>query len=111
MRLKKLSEQVIVITGASSGIGRATAKMAARRGAHVVLTARSGPELQKVVEEIARDNGSASSHVADVTIPHQLEALAELVEKERAASTPGSTTRVSALTARSSNSGSMTCAG
>jgi short-subunit dehydrogenase len=82
MRLKKLSEQVIVITGASSGIGRATAKMAARRGAHVVLTARSGPELAKVVEEIAQAHGSASCHVADVTIPHQLEALAELVEKE-----------------------------
>jgi NAD(P)-dependent dehydrogenase (short-subunit alcohol dehydrogenase family) len=39
VELKKLSEQVLVITGASSGIGLTTARMAARQGARVVLTA------------------------------------------------------------------------
>lgn len=82
MRLKKLSEQVIVITGASSGIGRATAKMAAERGARVVLTSRSGPELEKVAEEIRRANGRASHHAADVTLPHQVEAVAEFAQRE-----------------------------
>jgi short-subunit dehydrogenase len=82
MRLKKLSEQVIVITGASSGIGRATAKMAAQRGAQVVLTARSAEELEKVVAEIRDANGRASWHAADVTIPHQVEAIAEAVARE-----------------------------
>ncbi|MDF2602348.1 MAG: short-chain dehydrogenase/reductase, partial [Methylobacterium brachiatum] len=42
MKHKPLSEQVVVITGASSGIGLATARMAAERGARVVLAARSG---------------------------------------------------------------------
>jgi len=41
LRLKKLNYQVIVITGASSGIGLATARRAARRGARLVLAARS----------------------------------------------------------------------
>jgi short-subunit dehydrogenase len=82
MRLKRLSEQVIVVTGASSGIGRAAAKMAAQKGAQVVLTARSESELRKVVDEIEQANGRASYHVADVTLPQQVEAVAEHAEKE-----------------------------
>lgn len=42
MKLKPIQEQVIVITGASSGIGLVTARMAARQGAKVVLVARNG---------------------------------------------------------------------
>lgn len=82
MRLASLSEQVIVITGASSGIGRATAKLAAQRGARVVLAARSTAELQKVVAEIHQANGRAIWRAADVTVPQQLEAVAEAAEKE-----------------------------
>jgi short-subunit dehydrogenase len=81
MRLKKLSEQVIVITGASSGIGRATAKLAAQRGATVVLTARSVAELAKVVAEIEQAQGRAAYYAADVTRPEQVEAVAEYAEK------------------------------
>lgn len=82
MRLKKLSEQVIVITGASSGIGRATAKMAAERGAQVVLTARSAEELERVAAAIREAGGRATWHAADVTIPKQIEAVVEAVERE-----------------------------
>jgi short-subunit dehydrogenase len=82
MLLKKLSDQVIVVTGASSGIGRATARMAAQRGARVVLTARSADALQKVAAEIGETKGRASWFAADVTIPRQLEAVAEAAEKE-----------------------------
>jgi short-subunit dehydrogenase len=82
MRLKKLSEQVIVITGASSGIGRATAKLAAQRGAQVVLTARSTAELVKVVADIQQAGGRATYYTADVTRPEQVEAVAEYAEKE-----------------------------
>ena len=45
VKLKKLGEQVIVITGASSGIGLATAETAAKKGTKVVLAARSGEIL------------------------------------------------------------------
>jgi NADP-dependent 3-hydroxy acid dehydrogenase YdfG len=48
-RMKSLKDQVIVITGASSGIGLTTAQMAAERGAAVVLAARSEAELALAV--------------------------------------------------------------
>lgn len=47
MRLKKLQDQVIVITGASSGIGLTTARTAARCGVKLVLASRNGETLQK----------------------------------------------------------------
>lgn len=50
--LKPLNEQVIVITGASSGIGLTTARMAVRRGARVVLAARSEAALPQICEEL-----------------------------------------------------------
>ena len=49
VKLKRLSEQVVVITGASSGIGLVTAREAARRGAKLVLAARAGI---KVVQDL-----------------------------------------------------------
>ena len=50
--LKPLGEQVIVITGASSGIGLTTARLAAKRGAKVILAARSEDALQQIVSDI-----------------------------------------------------------
>jgi len=64
--LKPLAEQVIVITGASSGIGLVTAKTAARRGARVMLVARNQPALAKAVEEIEGAGGEAAFAIADV---------------------------------------------
>jgi NAD(P)-dependent dehydrogenase (short-subunit alcohol dehydrogenase family) len=68
LKLKPLSEQVIVITGASSGIGLATARLAAQRGAKVVLAARSRDALARAVDEISQSAGpnSASFVEADV---------------------------------------------
>ena len=57
--LKPLDQQVIVITGASSGIGLATAETAAKKGAKVVLAARSGETLEDVAEQLAADGGEA----------------------------------------------------
>lgn len=66
LRLKKLSDQIIVITGASSGIGLATARKAAREGARLVLAARSDDSLQQLEDEI-RGRGGEAIHVdADV---------------------------------------------
>ncbi|HEY0003677.1 MAG TPA: SDR family oxidoreductase [Pyrinomonadaceae bacterium] len=67
VKLKKLEEQVIVITGASSGIGLVTARLAARRGARLVLAARSEDALQQLVYEITSSGGEAIYIVADVS--------------------------------------------
>ncbi|HEV3469960.1 MAG TPA: SDR family oxidoreductase [Pyrinomonadaceae bacterium] len=66
VKLKKLSEQVVVITGASSGIGLVTARMAARRGARLVVAARAEEALRQLVEEIRAAGGEAEYVVADV---------------------------------------------
>jgi short-subunit dehydrogenase len=71
--LKRLSDQVIVITGASSGIGLTTAEIAAREGARVVLAARSEGELGSATEWIRRSGGRAIYVGADVTDPWQVE--------------------------------------
>ncbi len=63
IRLKPLDQQVVVITGASSGIGLATARMAAAKGARLVLVARNDVALKEVVDEI-RDQGGQAIHVA-----------------------------------------------
>jgi short-subunit dehydrogenase len=75
-KLKKVSEQVIVITGASSGIGLTTAQMAAEQGARVVLNARSEDDLRKACDEIRRKGGLATYCVGDVADADAMEALA-----------------------------------
>ena len=74
---KPLSEQVIVITGATSGIGLATARHAAGQGARVVLAARSEGVLQDVVREISDAGGDALGVPTDVGVRAQVEALAQ----------------------------------
>src|SRR4030095_15343038 len=77
IELLPINEQVIVIAGASSGIGLVTAKQAAHRGASVVLAWRNGDELTQAVEEIRQDGGRAVHIAADVADPHQVETIAE----------------------------------
>lgn len=75
-QLKPLKEQVIVITGASSGIGLATARAAAARGARVVLAARSEDTLEQVAAEIRFAGGHAAVVCCDVSKRGDLERLA-----------------------------------
>jgi 3-oxoacyl-[acyl-carrier protein] reductase len=65
--MQGLDNAVVVVTGAGRGIGRAIAAGYAADGAHVVLSARSTDELERVAGEIAAAGGSASVHEADVT--------------------------------------------
>lgn len=70
-----VKDKVIVITGASSGIGAATAKLLAQNGAKVVLGARREERLQSLVKEITDAGGVASYSVTDVTKPDDLKKL------------------------------------
>src|SRR3712207_2692974 len=75
-RSKPVSQQRIVITGASSGIGLATARLACQRGAKVVLVSRNEDELRKIVQEL-RDRGGRAEYVAaDVADKEALERAA-----------------------------------
>ncbi len=76
IHLKALDEQTIVITGASSGIGLATARAAAKAGARVMLAARDGDALARICREIAAEGGTADHLVTDVGDEQQVEDLA-----------------------------------
>jgi NAD(P)-dependent dehydrogenase (short-subunit alcohol dehydrogenase family) len=82
LSLKPVDEQVIAITGASSGIGLVAAKMAARQGARVVLAARNERELQRAVAEIRADAGRAVYQVADVADAAQVARIADTAVRE-----------------------------
>jgi NAD(P)-dependent dehydrogenase (short-subunit alcohol dehydrogenase family) len=62
-----LKGKVAVVTGASSGIGRATAKLFSRAGAKVVVGARRRPELETLVREITAEGGAALAVAGDVS--------------------------------------------
>jgi len=80
--LKPLPNQVIVITGASSGIGLVTARMAAKRGAKLVVAARNEDALRQLVEEIRSKGGEAIYVVADVGQEEDVNRIAEVAIAE-----------------------------
>lgn len=77
LQLKPLRQQVIVISGASSGIGLATAQAAAARGARVVLAARNEPALVRITDKLKTAGGEATFVVADVGKRDQVQAIAD----------------------------------
>jgi short-subunit dehydrogenase len=74
--LKKIQEQVIVITGASSGIGLVTARRAAAAGAKVVLAARNARDLEQIADEISARGGTATWVAADVSVRADVQEIA-----------------------------------
>ena len=74
--------RVVAITGASSGIGRATALCLARRGASVAICARRSGPLEEVAGEIRRAGGKALAVTADVTSPADMEAFVDRTRQE-----------------------------
>jgi NAD(P)-dependent dehydrogenase (short-subunit alcohol dehydrogenase family) len=75
--MRALADKVAIVTGASSGIGRATAKLFAREGASVVVSARREPELDALVAEIEQAGGDAVAVPGDVRDEALAKALVE----------------------------------
>ena len=77
-----LKNKLMLITGASSGIGAATAKLAAREGVRVILVSRSGDKLERIANEIRADGGQAYTYPADLARPEAVTAMAAKVTAE-----------------------------
>jgi NADP-dependent 3-hydroxy acid dehydrogenase YdfG len=74
--------KVVVITGASSGIGEATARLLAQKGAHVVLGARRTDRLESLVAAIRAEGGSARYRALDVTKREDVEDFVNFAQSE-----------------------------
>jgi NAD(P)-dependent dehydrogenase (short-subunit alcohol dehydrogenase family) len=82
LKKKPLSEQVVVVTGASSGLGRAIARGAGQRGAKVVVTARNEEALANCADEIERGGSEALAVPADCTDQDQVgQVVAQAIER------------------------------
>lgn len=79
--MKKKEPQVVVITGASAGVGRATARAFARRGAHIGLLARGQEGLEAAQKDVEELGGKAIAIPTDVADAQQVEAAAQRVEE------------------------------
>ncbi len=77
MQLKPINQQVVAVVGASSGIGRETALQFGKRGAKLVVSARSESKLAPLVDEIRGFGGEVTAVVADVTVFEQVKAVAD----------------------------------
>lgn len=75
--MNNIENKVIVITGASSGLGEATARLLAKKGAKVVIGARRTEKLEAIVQDIRAEGGQAEFIGMDITKPQEVQALIE----------------------------------
>jgi NADP-dependent 3-hydroxy acid dehydrogenase YdfG len=76
-----IRDKVVIITGASSGIGEATAKLLASQGARIVVGARREGNLKQIVSAIEKDGGQAVYQEMDVTQPSDNDQIVKLAQK------------------------------
>ena len=81
MNLKNVKDQVIVLTGASSGIGLVTARLAAKQGARLVLASRSEAALRQLSEELNAAGSQAIYVVADVSQQADVQRIARAAQE------------------------------
>jgi short-subunit dehydrogenase len=81
MKKNPSNNEVVVITGASAGVGRATAHEFGRRGAKVGLIARNLPRLEAAKKDVEDLGGTAMIFPADIADAGQVESAAEEIEK------------------------------
>jgi 3-oxoacyl-[acyl-carrier protein] reductase len=81
--MRRLNEQVAIVTGASKGIGRAIALALAAEGAHVVLAARNETALKDVAGGILKDGNFATAIPTDLTNDRQVHSLVESTMKKQ----------------------------
>lgn len=82
MRANEVMPEVVLVTGASAGVGRAIAIEFARHGAHVALLARGKSDLEGAARDVEAAGGRALTIATDVSNAHQMEAAAARVEAE-----------------------------
>ena len=79
---RQLEGKVALVTGGSSGIGEATARLFIEKGARVGVLGRTRNEVEQAVEKMTQDGGQALALIADISQPDEVEAaVAKLVEK------------------------------
>ena len=80
--MRKKEPPVVVITGASAGVGRATARKFAKRGAHIGLIARGRDGLEAAKREVEELGGRAVIQIVDVSDAAKVEAAADAIEEQ-----------------------------
>lgn len=79
--MSEIENKVVIITGASSGLGEATARRLAKSGAKVMLAARREDRLKEIVAGIEKAGGTAKYQITDVTNQAEVEALAAVTKE------------------------------
>jgi len=76
-----MKDKTVVITGATSGLGRATALQLAQKGAFVVMIARSNTKANEVIKEIEKERGKGQFIISDLSSMKDTEEAAESITK------------------------------
>ena len=80
-KAKKMKDKIVCITGATSGLGRATALQLAQKGAFVVIIARSNTKANEVIREIEREGGKGQFIISDLSSMKDTKEAAESITK------------------------------